>query len=148
VAPLEVIRIWWHGYFHHFRLLLYNYLIVINVANNVWIFDSYKNNIYLQMLYNWSKDEHVYIIHGPFGDVMMSHDLWVDVKCDFTYATKAIFGFKCWLQLFYNHKLTFFFQVLHLKFGSIIIMSRVMKPLNEFRHCPPISLKRMPSSKL
>ncbi len=36
------------------------------------------------------KDEHVYIIHGPFGDIMTCHDLWLDAQCDFTYATKAI----------------------------------------------------------
>jgi len=32
----------------------------------------------------------IYIIHGPFGDVMLSHDLRLDVGCDFNYATKAI----------------------------------------------------------
>jgi hypothetical protein len=32
----------------------------------------------------------IYIIHGPFGDVMLSYDLWLNVGCDFTYATKAI----------------------------------------------------------
>jgi hypothetical protein len=33
----------------------------------------------------------VYVIYGPFGDDMLSHDLWLDVGCDLTYyATKAI----------------------------------------------------------
>jgi len=32
----------------------------------------------------------VYIIHGPFGDVMLSHDLQLNVGCEFTYATKTI----------------------------------------------------------
>jgi hypothetical protein len=29
----------------------------------------------------------VYIIHGPFGDIMLSHDLRLNVRCNFTYAT-------------------------------------------------------------
>jgi hypothetical protein len=32
----------------------------------------------------------VYIIHCPFGDVILSHDLQLDVECDFNYATKII----------------------------------------------------------
>jgi hypothetical protein len=32
----------------------------------------------------------IYIIHGPFGGVMLSHDLQLDVGCDFNYGTKAI----------------------------------------------------------
>jgi hypothetical protein len=32
----------------------------------------------------------IYIIHGLFGDVMLSHDLWWNVGCNFTYATKTI----------------------------------------------------------
>jgi hypothetical protein len=27
------------------------------------------------------------IIHGPFGDIMLSHDLQLDVGCNFTYVT-------------------------------------------------------------
>jgi len=61
------------------------------------------------MLFGWSKDEHVYIdhIHHPrsTSDAMLSHDLQLDIGCNFTYATKAIFSCKCWLQLFYDCKL-------------------------------------------
>jgi hypothetical protein len=32
----------------------------------------------------------VLIIHGPFGDVMLSHDLQLNVRCEFTYVTKTI----------------------------------------------------------
>jgi hypothetical protein len=32
----------------------------------------------------------VYIIHGAFGDIMLSHDLWLNVWCDFTYTTKSV----------------------------------------------------------
>jgi len=53
------------------------------------------------MLYGWSKDEHVYIIHGSFGDVILNHDLWLDVGCDFTYVTKTILitnvGYNCFI---------------------------------------------------
>jgi hypothetical protein len=38
-----------------------------------------------------AKDEHVhvltiYIIQGSFGEVMLNHDLYLNVGCDFTYA--------------------------------------------------------------
>jgi hypothetical protein len=33
----------------------------------------------------------IYIIHDPFGDIMLSHDFKCKyVACDFTYATKTI----------------------------------------------------------
>jgi hypothetical protein len=32
----------------------------------------------------------LYIIHGPFGDIMSCHDLQWNVSTDFIYATKAI----------------------------------------------------------
>ncbi len=32
----------------------------------------------------------MYIIHCSFGDVMLNHDLQVNVECNFTYATKII----------------------------------------------------------
>jgi hypothetical protein len=55
----------------------------------------------------------LYIIHGPFGDVMLSHDLWLDVGCDFTYATKAILvvnvGCNCFIVANWNWILAFFF---------------------------------------
>jgi len=52
-----------------------------------------------------AKHEHLYvdhiIIHGSFDDVMLSHDLWVNVGCDFTYVIKAILvvnvGYKCFI---------------------------------------------------
>jgi hypothetical protein len=44
----------------------------------------------------------IYIIHGPFDDIMLSHDLWLNVGCDFTYATKAILvvnvGCNCFIS--------------------------------------------------
>jgi hypothetical protein len=43
--------------------------------------DGQKMNMYMLT---------VYIIHCPFGDVMLNHDLQLDVKGDFTYATKII----------------------------------------------------------
>jgi hypothetical protein len=29
----------------------------------------------------------VYVVHGPFGDIMLNHDLQLDVGCNFTYAS-------------------------------------------------------------
>jgi hypothetical protein len=43
----------------------------------------------------------VYIIHGPFGDVIMNHDLQLDVKFNFIYETKEILvvnvGYNCFI---------------------------------------------------
>jgi len=55
----------------------------------------------------------IYIIQNPFGDVMLSHDLWLDVGCSFIYATNAILvihvGCNCFIIANWNHNLTFFF---------------------------------------
>jgi len=55
----------------------------------------------------------IYIIDDPFGNIMLNHDLWLNVGCDFTYATKAILvvnvGCNCFIVANWNHKLTFFF---------------------------------------
>jgi hypothetical protein len=32
----------------------------------------------------------IYIIHVESDDIMLSHHLWLDVACDFTYATNGI----------------------------------------------------------
>ncbi len=43
----------------------------------------------------------VYTIHCSFGDVILSHDLRLDVGCDFTYVTKTILiinvGYNCFI---------------------------------------------------
>ncbi len=68
------------------------------MANNVWIFDNCKNSYKKNFSYKCYTDGHkmnmytltIYIIYGPFGDIMLSHDLQLYVGCNFTYATKAI----------------------------------------------------------
>jgi len=83
VTPSQVIGIWWHGIFQHLKSLFWNYLNLKHVTNNVWVFDNcnYGQRMNMYMLT-------IYIIHGPFGDIMLSHDLWLKVVCDFTYAIK------------------------------------------------------------
>jgi hypothetical protein len=43
----------------------------------------------------------IYIIHGPFGDGIMNHDLRLDVKSNFIYETKVILvinvGYNCFI---------------------------------------------------
>jgi hypothetical protein len=55
----------------------------------------------------------IYIIHGLFGDVMLSHDLWPNVGCDFTYVIKTILVVNVSCNYFivanWSHNLTFFF---------------------------------------
>jgi hypothetical protein len=31
----------------------------------------------------------IYFIHGKYVDIMLSHHLWLNIQCDFTYATKG-----------------------------------------------------------
>ncbi len=55
----------------------------------------------------------IYIVHGAFGDIMLSHDLQLNVGCDFTYTTKTILiinvGWIYFIVANWNHKLAFFF---------------------------------------
>ncbi len=62
------------------------YVIVVNIVaktrpNCKCEMDGQRTNMYTLT---------IYIIHGPFGDIMPSHDLWWNVSIDLTYATKAI----------------------------------------------------------
>jgi hypothetical protein len=47
----------------------------------------------------------VYIIHVKCVSIMANHHLWLDVGCNFIYATIGFFYYMCWLQLIYIHKL-------------------------------------------
>jgi hypothetical protein len=55
----------------------------------------------------------VYIIHVECDDNMLSHHLWLDVECNFTYATNRILvvhvGYNLFLIVNYNYKLRLFF---------------------------------------
>jgi hypothetical protein len=90
------------------------------VANNVWTFDvklvaktrlSCKCYINGQRINMYTLT--VYIIHGPFGDIMPSQDLQPNIGCNFTYATKTILVVNvhcdCFIDTNWSHKLTFFF---------------------------------------
>ncbi len=88
--------------------IMCGYLIVVKiVAKTKFSYKWYMNgqmNMYTLI---------VYIIHGPFGDVALNHDLWLDVECDFTYAIKSILvinvGCKWLIVANWNCKMTFFF---------------------------------------
>jgi hypothetical protein len=68
------------------------------VVNNVWIFDSCKNSCKKRLNYKCCIDYQrmnmymltIYIIYSPFSDIMLNHDLQLNVKCNFIYATKTI----------------------------------------------------------
>jgi hypothetical protein len=110
VAPSQVIGIWWHGFFQHSKSFFKNYFNLIHVANNVWIFDSYKNNCknktYLQMLHKWWKNEHVYVdhIHHPWSIWLRHDESYFAIKCwvGLHLCNQGNFSWKCWLQLFYS----------------------------------------------
>jgi hypothetical protein len=65
---------------------------------NVWIFDNCKNNCKNNFSCKCYTNGHrmnmytltVYIIYGPFGNIMLSYDLQLNVGCDFIYASRAI----------------------------------------------------------
>jgi hypothetical protein len=56
---------------------------------------------------------HVYIIHMKYVHIMSNHHLWLNVRCDFTYATNKLLVTKFHYNLFilanYNHKLALLF---------------------------------------
>ncbi len=61
------------------------YLIVIQIVAKTRLnYKCYTNDQRMNM-YTLT----TYIIHSPFGDVMLNFDLQLNVGCDFTYATKA-----------------------------------------------------------
>jgi hypothetical protein len=63
--------------------------------------DGHRMNIYALT---------IYIIHGPFDDIMLNHNLWLDVGCDFIDGTKAILVVNVDCNYFiianWNYKLT------------------------------------------
>jgi hypothetical protein len=89
--------------FSTFKSLFWNYFNLKHVANNVWIFDNY----------NYGQRMTIYIIHGPFDDVTLSHHLRLNVGCNFTYAIKTILVVNVSCNYFivtnWNHKLILFF---------------------------------------
>jgi hypothetical protein len=71
VGPSQAIGIWWHEFFQHLKT---------NFSYKCYM-DGHRMNIYMLS---------IYIIHGPFGDIMLNHNLWLDVGCDFIDGIKAI----------------------------------------------------------
>jgi hypothetical protein len=65
--------------------------------------NSQRMNVYMLI---------VYIIQVECDDIMLNHHLWLDVACDFTYATNGIliihFGCNLFLVVNYNFKLRLF----------------------------------------
>jgi hypothetical protein len=55
----------------------------------------------------------VYIIHMKYVHNMSNHHLWLNVRCDFTFATNKLVVTNVHYNLFilanYNHKLAFLF---------------------------------------
>jgi hypothetical protein len=68
--------------------------------------DNQKMNIYTLI---------AYIIHSPFGDTMLLHDLWLDIEYNLMYATNVILVVKvscnCFITTNWNHKLLLFFRM-------------------------------------
>jgi len=64
---------------------------------------------------NWTCILNIYTIDGPFGDIMLNHDLWLDVGCNYIYAIKIILivnvKYNYFKVLNWNHKLTFFLMI-------------------------------------
>jgi hypothetical protein len=91
------------------KQIMCEYLIVVKIVTKTnfsckCYMDGQRMNMYMLI---------VYIIHGPFGDVMLSYGLWLDVGCNFIYATKAILVINvdcnCLIVTNWNWKLTCFF---------------------------------------
>jgi len=66
--------------------IMCGYLIVVKIVTKTrFSYKCYTNGQRMNM-YMLT----IYIIHGSFGDVMLAHDLQLDIGCNFIYATKAI----------------------------------------------------------
>jgi hypothetical protein len=66
--------------------IMCGYFIVVKIVTKIrFSYKCYTNGQSMNM-YMLS----IYIIHGPFGDIMLTHDLQLDIGCNFTCATKAI----------------------------------------------------------
>ncbi len=66
--------------------IMCGYLIVVKIVAKIRLSCKYYRDGRRMKMYMLT----IYIIHSPFGGVMLSHDLWLDVGCDFNYRTKAI----------------------------------------------------------
>jgi len=61
---------------------MFEYLIVVKIISKTRLSCNYYTNGQRMNMYILT----VYIIHGSFGDIMLSHDLPWNVGCNFTYA--------------------------------------------------------------
>jgi hypothetical protein len=65
--------------------IMCGYLIIVKInAKTRFNYKCYTNGQRMNM-YTLT----IYIIHNLFGDVMLNHDLWLNVGCDFSYAIKV-----------------------------------------------------------
>jgi surface polysaccharide O-acyltransferase-like enzyme len=62
------------------------YLIVVKIFAKIRLSYKYYRDGQRMNMYMLT----IYIIHSPFDGVMLSHDLQLDVRCDFNYGIKAI----------------------------------------------------------
>jgi len=66
--------------------IMCGYLIVVKIVIKTRLSckcytNGQKMNVYILI---------TYIIHSPFGDIMLNHNLWLDVGCNFIYVTNVI----------------------------------------------------------
>jgi hypothetical protein len=66
--------------------IMCGYLIVVKIVAKIRLSCKYYRDGRRMNMYMLT----IYIIHSPFGGVMLSHDLRLDVGCDFNHRTKAI----------------------------------------------------------
>ncbi len=72
----------------------------------------------IRMVKGWMFIHWLCIMHGPFGDIMLSHDLWLDVGCDFTYAIKVFLIVNVGCNCFIVTNWHFSFNVVFICFGN------------------------------
>jgi hypothetical protein len=73
-------------YNHYFKItliydmwyIMFEYLIVVKIISKTRLSCNYYTN--------GQRMNNVYIIHGSFGDIVLSHDLPLNVGCNFTYV--------------------------------------------------------------
>jgi len=57
-------------------------IIAKALLNYKWYTNGQRMNMYMLTIYT---------IHGPYGDIMLNHDLQLNIGSNFTYGIKTIF---------------------------------------------------------
>jgi len=121
------------------KIIILNFPNLKHMTNNVWIFDSFKNgckNKPICKCYTYGQRMNmymliVYIIHGPFGDIMLSHDFQLNVRCNFHLCNYVILvvnvGCNYFIIANWSDNLTIFLQHITKIYWGYLLYNHVIE---------------------